>query len=180
MMRKSLCMISRPSISSPLWTYGRLRLRRVDQHRVGVAPPRHLQRGPGAHGDRLHRDAGLPLEHGQQGVEQAGVLGAGRGRQDDLAALALGRRAMERKASQRPDRIARSGTSVVMGPSEDDLGLGQAETLADAWVAHLAGDVLEGEPGGPAPGKQIDARRSSARFFSGRRQHCRRDRTTRT
>jgi len=65
---------------------GLLRLRRVHQHRIGIAAPRHLQRGAGPYGDRFDLDAGLPLEHWEQRIEQAGILGAGRRRQDDLAA----------------------------------------------------------------------------------------------
>src|SRR4051812_14671505 len=44
-----------------------------------------------------------------------------------------------------------------METSEDDLGLGQPQTLAHARVADLAGDVFEGEPSGPPPGEQVYA-----------------------
>ncbi len=64
-----------------------LRVRRVRQHHVRVTAPAHGQRLPAAHGDHLDGVVGLPLEHGEQAVEQAGVAGGGRRGEDDHARL---------------------------------------------------------------------------------------------
>jgi len=55
----------------------------VDEDDVGLAARGEGQRLAGADRRRLHREACLPLEDRHQDVEQARVLRAGRGRQDD-------------------------------------------------------------------------------------------------
>src|SRR4026208_2621469 len=62
-----------------------------------------------------------------------------------------------KEASHRLDRI-KLRNERFMRTSEDDLGLGQREILANAWLAHLSADVFQGEPGSAAPGEQIDRR----------------------
>jgi hypothetical protein len=57
----------------------------MDEHHVGVATPRSVERLPGAERKHLHGDAGLLLEDRQQVFEQAGILGrCGRGDDDRL------------------------------------------------------------------------------------------------
>jgi len=60
-----------------------LERRRVNQDYVRVAVGAELEGGAGADGDGPHRVAGPPLEQGNQHVEQARVLRAGRRGQDD-------------------------------------------------------------------------------------------------
>src|SRR5216117_1231524 len=50
-----------------------LRCGGMRQHDVGIAEPPHRERLPAANGNDLHAVAGLSLEHGEQGVKQAGV-----------------------------------------------------------------------------------------------------------
>src|SRR2546426_548551 len=69
-----------------------LRLRRVRQHHVRVAAAAHRERLPAAHGDHLDGVVGLPLEHGQQAIEQPGVASRGGGGEQDLLRLELGGR----------------------------------------------------------------------------------------
>ncbi len=81
-----------------------LRGRRVDQQDIGVTPAAQRQRFAGS--DRQDADAiaGMrPLERGNQDVEQPGVLGGGRGGQNDLPGLGrAARQAQERGAEDGP------------------------------------------------------------------------------
>ena len=74
----------------------------MGEHDVGFALLPELERGAGADGDRLQGVAGLFLEQRRQRVEQPGIRGGGRGRQDDV--LGTGARYRRRCALGRKDR----------------------------------------------------------------------------
>jgi len=62
-----------------------LGFRRVHQEHVGLAPLPHPERLPGPDGHGLHPVAGLLLEAGDQLIEQARVLGTGRGGENHVS-----------------------------------------------------------------------------------------------
>ena len=74
----------------------------VDEHHVGVAAPRGVERLAGALRDHLHVDAGLGLEDRQEIAEQPGILRrGGRGDHDRLVLRRWRARNGERANQQR-------------------------------------------------------------------------------
>ena len=72
----------------------------MGQDGIGVAAVGHGQRLARADSDDLHIVAGLLLELGHQHVQEAGVLGAGGGGQDDLLSAPAGRRCQGQQSCQ--------------------------------------------------------------------------------
>ena len=65
--------------------------RGVGEDDVRVATPGHLERLPAPHRYNLDGIARCTLEDGEQGIEQAGVAGGGRGGEENLVGLSDGR-----------------------------------------------------------------------------------------
>jgi hypothetical protein len=103
----------------------RFRGRRMDQEHVGLAALAQLQRGSGADGDRFDPAAGGSFEEGQQLVEEAGVLGAGRGGEEDGGAFAFGGRgrlAAYRRSGGREQERDRGKERAQEGERSADRG----------------------------------------------------------
>src|SRR5207249_4875567 len=94
---------------------GLLRLGRVRQHHVRVSAPTHRERLPAAGGDHLDDVTGLPLEHGQQRVEQPGVAGGGSGGEDDV--MRLGGKGRQRAARGGNESRRQSKRRCTLPPS---------------------------------------------------------------
>ena len=102
---KSLYITGKRFTPQPSATNFSSAARVVDEHDVGVAAAREVERLARAQRDHAHLDAGVLLEHRQQVAEQARLLGRRRRRDDDELLL----RACRERGQQEEQR--RRGTS---------------------------------------------------------------------
>src|SRR5262249_42157656 len=85
---------------------------RVHEHHAGGAAPADVERLAGADGDDAHLDAAFLLEHGQQVLEEAALLGRGGRGDGDVLVLRVHRRREQECDCDPPDQT--QGSSPLM------------------------------------------------------------------
>src|SRR5688572_22159932 len=158
MIRKSLYMIRRPSMMSPLWMY--LRSASGAWTRTASASPRRA----------ISSAAPVPTAMGFTAMPVSCWNIGSRESSSPVSCVlvvvastisccwACSSDPASRRVS-RPTWKARSARRMGFTLSEDDLELRQPGTSRDARIAGSSGDVLERDPGGPPPWPDVRAKR---------------------